>query len=166
MKDQINNPFDVDTSKPVVYMMVGGPGAGKSYTRNLFAPDIPVADCDQWKKEHPDYDPENPGAVHEWSKERLMRQIYRGLGSGETFIYDGTGTNVEKYMRLISDAHLAGFHVRMVYVRTTLRTALQRNRNRERFVPEQIVKEKHATVEESFQVLSGFADSFVVVDGE
>lgn len=52
---------------------------------------------------------------------------------------------------------------RSSYVKTSLTTALDRNANRERIVPEDVVREKHTIVETSFQILSGYADAVTTI---
>lgn len=152
------------SSKLIV--LVGGPGAGKSYVIGQKFEGWNVLDCDSIKAEHPDYDPKDPGAIHAWSTTELQKRIYAELGTGNDFIYDGTGTNVEKYVTLINDAHKAGYEVQIVYVTCSLATALYRNANRERVVPEYIVRDKHATVATAFEILSRYADTVEVVNND
>lgn len=144
--------------KPTATFMMGGPGAGKGYTRKRLFPETKVLDCDEIKKTLPGYDPKNPMATHEESRQILARQFFAQLASNESFLYDGTGSNAEKYVRLIKQAKEAGFETQIVYVTCPLATALERNEKRERTVPAAIVIEKHETIEESFEIVSLFAD--------
>lgn len=151
---------------PTLYCMIGGPGAGKSYVRrnDPELADLPVVDCDQWKKRHPDYDPNNPSAVHAWSSEKCTKQFFGMLAGDDSFVYDGTGTNAEKMVDWIMRAQSAGFRVELVYVRCPLNTALERNANRDRVVPEHIVRDKHEVVDTSFRISRGYADAYRIVD--
>ena len=144
--------------------MMGGPGAGKSYVVENHFGEFAVLDCDSIKAEHPDYDPKDPAALHNWSRTELVRRIYSALGRNESFVYDGTGTSVERYVKLFNDAQAAGYEVRLVYVTCTLKTALTRNANRERVVPEDIVRDKHLTVATAFEVLSRYATTVEVIN--
>ena len=121
---------------------------------------------DALKQAHPDYDPKNPQDLHAWSRTEATREFFRYLGreTATDFVYDGTGTNVERYVSWINAAHDAGYQVEMVYVTCDLATALHRNANRDRVVPEDVVRAKHATVGTAFEILSRYADSVRVVN--
>lgn len=151
-------------SKPVAVFMVGGPGSGKSFVRKRDFGSLPVVDCDSFKESHPDYDPKNPAALHQWSQVECTKAFFRALGGTESFVYDSTGTNAEKMVDWMLKAQSAGFLVRLVYVRCSMNVALVRNQQRARTVPEEIVREKHATVETSFRICSGFADEVTVAE--
>lgn len=147
-------------------VMVGGPGSGKSYVRSQLFADLPVVDCDSVKASHPDYDPKNPAALHAWSAAEAMRALLGYLSRGESVVYDGTGTNLERLATLVSVAHAAGMSVQAVLVTCSLATALQRNAARERTVPEHVVRMKHAQVGESWLVLRSMVDCWEVYDNE
>ena len=145
--------------------MVGGPGSGKSHTRKQrFGTEYDVLDCDSIKANHPDYDPKNPSLVHEWSSLELGKLFHATIGAGRDFVYDGTGGNAEKYVHLIRLAQSLGYHVTVCYVRCPLIIALRRNAARERVVDESIVRDKHAVIETSFELISPHADTVTVVD--
>lgn len=152
--------------RPTAYFMMGGPGSGKSYVRDRDdeMAGLAVVDCDQSKEAHPDYDPKNPAALHAWSSEQCVKAFFRALGGTDSFVYDGTGSNSDRMVEWMLDARTAGFDVALVYVRCPLNTALERNRNRERVVPEHVVIEKHSVVERSFAICSGYADRVREID--
>jgi predicted kinase len=149
---------------PTAVFMMGGPGAGKSYVRKREYPTLPVVDCDMFKAAHPDYDPSNPAALHAWSSQQCTKEFFRRLSGDDSFVYDGTGTNAEKMVDWMLKAQSAGFRVELVYVSCPLHTALRRNRERERFVPEHIVREKHEVVDTAFMICRGYADSVRVIE--
>lgn len=152
------------TERPEAVFMVGGTGAGKSYVRRQTYPNHVVVDCDQFKKSHPNFDPDNPQALHEWSRQECVKLFHRTLGADASFVYDGTGSNEERHvhwMRLASDA---GFRVVLHFVRCPLAVALMRNSRRTRTVPESIVRQKHAVVEESFEACRFYADRVAVTE--
>jgi predicted kinase len=146
--------------------MMGGPGSGKSYVRGKLFGGVAVLDCDSLKEAHPAYDPKNPSALHEWSRQELSRAFFRQIGSGEDFIYDGTGSDAGKYVHLIRQAQEAGYEVEIVYVTCSLKTALKRNATRSRVVPESIVRDKHATIATSFEIVSRYSDTVRVVNND
>jgi len=146
--------------------LMGGPGSGKSYVRKRDIKIETVLDCDRIKKTLPGYDPKNPMAVHEESRQQLKRQFFEAIAGTRSFVYDGTGSNAAKYRRLMTEARQAGFKVEIVMVRCSLATALQRNQDRTRTVPESIVRSKHATIAASFEAIRGQADLVRVVDND
>lgn len=154
----------VRSMKPKMIAMIGGPGAGKSFVRKQKYEGVKVLDCDSIKSEHPDYDPKNPALVHEWSSKECTKRIFKAISEGETFVYDGTGTNVEKYVNFFNQARLAGYEIEVCYVKCSLETAIARNQNRERTVPEDMLREKHSTVAIAFEILSSYADEVRVVN--
>lgn len=153
-------------TRPTLIMTAGSPGAGKGYTIERMHPTLPVVDCDQFKMAHPDYDPKNPAALHAWSSEQAQHAFSAALLAGETFIYDGTGANVEKMATMIKAAHAAGFKVQILYVKVRLTTALARNAARERVVPESLLREKFNTVETAIEILANYADEIVTVEND
>ena len=114
-----------------VILMMGGPASGKSYIRTKMFDGIKVIDCDEIKKEHPEYDGHNPTMeIHAWSSVKALQLADDSIKNKESFIYDGTGSTAEKYVKIIKKAHQAGFNTKLVYVVCDLKTALERNKNR------------------------------------
>ena len=146
--------------------LMGGPGSGKSYVRKRDIKIEKVLDCDRIKKTLPGYDPKNPMAVHEESRQRLKRQFFETLAGTQSFVYDGTGSNAAKYQGLFDEARRAGFTVEIVMVRCSINVALQRNQDRTRTVPESIVRSKHATISQSFEILRHKADSVTIIQND
>ena len=147
-------------------IMAGLPGSGKSYVRSRKYADLKVVDCDELKKTIPGYDPKNPGAVHQQSKVLEAEAIYKKFGNGESFVYDTTATNWARLVKMIQDAKALGYEVELCYVKVSLKTSLYRNANRERVVPESLIKEKAALLPVALEVLSGYVDSYVVVNND
>ena len=143
--------------------MVGGPGSGKSFISSNRYPELPILDCDKWKASHPDFDPMNPNTLHAWSKVKLMEEFHAMLAEGKSFVYDGTGGNAESYVHRIRMVQALDYDVTVLYVKANLKTALARNRNRGRMVPEAMLREKHSLVATSFEIISGYADHVEVV---
>jgi predicted kinase len=146
--------------------LMGGPGSGKSYVRKRDIAIEKVLDCDRIKRTLPGYDPKNPMAVHEKSRQELKREFFDALAGSDSFVYDGTGSNAAKYQGLFEEARRAGFRVEIVMVRCSINVALQRNQDRTRTVPESIVRSKHATISQSFEILRQQADSVTIVQND
>jgi predicted kinase len=153
-----------NTTQPTLVLMVGGPGAGKSYTRTQMFGDLPVVCADAIKATHPDYDPKNPMAIHSWSTQTAFRLVLAMLARHETFVYDSTGTNLARMMTIINTAKAAGVRVKAVLVSCSLEVAQERNAKRERSIDPEIVAEIHSEVREAWITLKGWVDEALVVD--
>ena len=147
-------------------LMMGGPGSGKSYVRESLYSEIEAIDSDAIKSAHPDYDPDNPSALHAWSSREANKRLHQAIDAGQDFVYDGTGKAAEKYVQIIQAAHEAGYETLLVYVACNLSTALERNRNRDRKVPEDLVVEFHSRVATSFEIVARYAGGVRVVNND
>lgn len=81
-------------------------------------------------------------------------------------IMDGTGDDFEKIVTKKDHLEEIGYDTYMVFVNTTLEVALERNRNRERTMDEDVVENIWTDVQSNlgkFQSLFG-SDNFVIVD--
>lgn len=159
---------DTEAEMAKVVFMAGAAGAGKSYIRSRTEDlrDLEVVDADQFKAAHPDYDPKNPGALHAWSSQMAREAYVAKLNGTDSFIYDGTGTNAEKYVAMIREAHAAGFRTEIVYVEVSRETSLERNAARERNVPEYIVNEQHDLLPTSIEIISREAGEFRTINND
>jgi predicted kinase len=149
--------------RKMVFTM-GLPGSGKSSTANKMFSGYKFIDPDLFKVEHPEYDPKNPGLVHEWSADQAEAAFEKALVTGGTFIVDGTGVNAERMVRRIEAAQSAGFFVELLYVTVSLKTALARNESRERTVDPSIVISKARDIGTSFKLVGPHADKVTVID--
>lgn len=147
--------------------MMGLPGSGKSHVktrRYLQHAGFVDIDPDAIKMTHPNYDPERPFVVHEWSKDIADRLFRDTLNTGDPFVLDGTGTNADKIAHKMQEAREAGYRIFLAYVYTPIEVSLWRNRNRRRFVPESVIMEKGIDISKSFAYLRGLADKTKVVN--
>lgn len=143
--------------------MVGGPAAGKSTVRQDLYPTLTVIDSDQIKEQNPTYDPKQPQLLHEASSKEATRLAFQMISEGKDFVFDGTGSSAEKYVRLINACHEVGYETVAVYVTCDLQTALARNAARPRQVPEAVVREKHAMVATSVDIISRYVGELKIV---
>lgn len=151
------------TPQPLAVFMMGGPASGKTTIRQQLFPTTTTIDCDALKETHPAYNPKDPQALHVWSSQEAARAFYAALGTGEDVVFDGTGNTAEKYVAFIQAAHAAGYRADLIYVTCDLAEALRRNAARTRTVDEAIVRERHARVATSFEIVSRYADTSRVV---
>lgn len=80
-------------------------------------------------------------------------------------IVDGTGDDYEKIKKQKQHAESLGYDCYMVFVNTTLEVALERNRKRERTLPDSLVQEIWKDVQSNLGKFQGvFGDNFSIVD--
>lgn len=156
------------TTQKTAILTMGLPGAGKSTVVNTCynVSEFTVIDCDKIKEEKSDFDPKNPGVYHEWSKKEANLRKAVAINKGENLILDTTGTNVERMFKEVRTLQAAGYSVTILYVRVKLQTAIERNANRARVVPESIIREKFETISEAFEIMSSVADKVTVINND
>ena len=92
------------------------------------------------------------------------RKLYQDGRLG--MIIDGTGDDFKKIAAEKKELEAVGYDCFMIFVNTTLEVALQRNENRDRVLPEKIVRDSHRAVNQNiggFQGLFG-SSNFMIVD--
>jgi predicted ABC-type ATPase len=147
---------------------IGPAGSGKSFVRNLRYVkhlDFKVVDPDEIKKRHPDYDPDAPFKVHAWSK-KISEGQFKNIvekGDGAPVIVDGTGRNIEGILRKMKAAKASGYKTYIVYVYVPFEISIFRNRNRTRFVPEDIIVEQSGKIRKNFATFKSQADKAKVI---
>ena len=94
----------------------------------------------------------------------VRKKLYQNGRLG--MIIDGTGDDYAKISREKKELEEKGYDCYMVFVNTTLDVALERNRNRDRVLPEKIVVDSHREVIKNiggFQGLFG-GNNFIIID--
>lgn len=84
-------------------------------------------------------------------------------------LIDGTGKNYPKIEKMVSALRKEGYDCYMVFVNTDLDVALERNKKRERTLPEKLVKSSWQAVQNNmgkFQSLFGSSNMLVVDNSE
>jgi len=156
-------------SNKVLFSM-GLPGAGKSYVLeneySEFCKKATMIDPDSIKRERKDFDNNNPSIYHNWSCEVADQRIESYSDYGFDLIIDGTGTNFEAMLRKIALLKEKGYETELVYVKVSLETALKRNQERPRHVPEEIILKKATQIREAFNIVSNFIDKINVIINE
>jgi len=175
------NPEGTPQPGRKVIFMAGGPGSGKSTVikgLDLKNQGFKIVNQDislEWlMKNHglptdmKDFTPEQHSKFSSlgWEARKIAkRKQSKFQGKGDGIIVDGTGASLNAMKKQVQEFKDKGYDVQMVFVETSLETALERNRVRkERSLRDGIVKRTHESVQnnkEGFRKL--FGDNFAEV---
>jgi predicted kinase len=160
--------------------LAGGPGSGKSYVTQelgLQSRGLKVLNSDDafeylMRKRDlsfempPEEQPERDVARSR-AKELTSKKQDMYLGSRLGLIIDGTAKDPGKMAKLKTELEAIGYQTMMVFVNTSLRTALQRNLMRPRKVPADIVTQSHKLVQTNKEQLADvFAPNYVEINND
>lgn len=162
--------------RPPVAILTGGPpGAGKStglrtYAPVALAPGTLRIDADALRAQLPEYRGWNADLTQAESGV-LVDRLLAGIGRPCRFdlLYDGTMSRVDRYRRLIPELRAMGYGVFLLHVSVpeslSRRRVLERYRSMGRYVSRAAITRYFATGSATFQLLSGWADGYLQVDG-
>ena len=160
------------------FFLAGGPGSGKTFvTRGAFGgTGLRVVNSDQsfenaLKKNNlslkmPDSEAEARDMLRARAKATTDKTMDLSIKGRLGMVIDGTGRDYDKINYQVSLLKQLGYDCYMIFVNTSLEVALERNRRRERTVPEYITKQSWTKVQSNkgkFQSLFGM-DSMIIVD--
>ena len=143
--------YDPNIFKAV--FLAGGPGSGKSYvvSKVVSGMGLKVINSDEPFER---YLVKAGLSLKMPDEEKIPRDIERKRAKKVTsarkghaidgrlgIIIDGTGKDYDKMIRQVVHLQELGYETSMVFVNTTLETALERNRKRDRSVPPNIAKQ-------------------------
>ena len=162
------------------FFLAGGPGSGKSYvvkrTTKMFGMRVVNSD-DVFEKlvrsAGMNMDMRNYTKAQEKRRDELRDIAKRVTKAREKnyvdgrlgLIIDGTGKNYDKIEKQMRELQQLGYDSHMIFVNTSLDVALQRNEERPRKLPENIVVSSWNNVQKNigkFQNL--FRQNFIIVD--
>ena len=159
------------------FFLAGGPGSGKSYVvrRTTGGLGMKVVNSDNaFEKLLKDAglslkmppEEEAPRDIVRAKAKAITKKQQKNYIEGRLgLIIDGTGKNYEKIAYQARELQQLGYDTHMIFVNTSLDTALQRNSDRPRSVPEPLVvkswKEVQANIGKFSQL---FRRNFIVVD--
>ena len=159
------------------FFLAGGPGSGKSYvvSRTTGGLGLKIVNSDEaFEKFMKDANlslkmPDEEEAAREPVRARAKRitkkQQNNYIEGRLGLIIDGTGKDYEKISKQARDLQQLGYDIHMIFVNTSLDTALERNKNRPRSVKESIVIKSWKEVQANIGKFSQFFKrNFVVVD--
>ena len=159
------------------FFLAGGPGSGKSYVvkRTTGGLGMKIVNSDvQFEKKLKDaglstdlreLDPTTRDNIRARAKEITKKQKANYVEGRLGLIIDGTGKDYDKIARQATQLKQLGYDVHMIFVNTSLDTALERNATRDRKLPDSIVTKSWNDVQKNLGKFSQyFRRNFIVVD--
>ena len=173
--------LDEGVNDPAIFKAVflaGGPGSGKSFVvgKTALQPmGFKLINSDPafeaaLKKAGLSMDPKDIGSekgqqIRKQAKAITKKKMDLALDGRLGLIIDGTGKDYEKIMSQVNQLRALGYAVTMIFVNTDLDTALARNKQRARSLPDEMVTKMWKETQRNigkFQNL--FRDRMIVVD--
>ena len=159
------------------FFLAGGPGSGKSYVvrKTTGGMGMRVVNSDDafelllkragLSLKMPKSE-EEPRDVQRKRAKSITKEKQRNYIEGRLgLIIDGTGKDYDKIAKQSTELKQLGYETYMIFVNTSLDTALERNAQRARSVPEDIVVQSWKEVQSNIGKFSQhFRGNFVVVD--
>ena len=159
------------------FFLAGGPGSGKSYVvaRGAGGLGLRVVNSDDtfekllkdadMSLDIRELDPEVRDSMRDVAKGITKRQKANYLMGRLGLVIDGTGKDYNKITTQATKLKQLGYDVHMIFVNTSLETALKRNAERERTVPRSVATKSWKTVQTNMGKFSQyFRQNFIVVD--
>ena len=134
-------------------ILAGGPGSGKSYvvSKVVSGMGLKVINSDEPFERYlvkaglsmkmPDEEQAERDIERKRAKKVTSARKGHAIDGRLGIIIDGTGKDYDKMIRQAAQLQELGYETSMVFVNTTLQTALERNRKRDRSVPPNIAKQ-------------------------
>jgi predicted kinase len=143
-------------------LFIGLPGSGKTTIVNRdYTEGYTIVSADIIKQSHKDYDPKDPEPLHQWSVKEAERQMSELSDKGISMCMDSGGVNNSYSLRIIGMLKNKGYHITLVYVEAPLKVCLERNRKRERKVPESAIIEKAKMIESCLEKQKAIVDEYI-----
>ena len=160
------------------FFLAGGPGSGKTFvTHSAFAGHgLKVVNSDNafenalrkngLSLKMPESEAETRDMLRARAKSTTGKMMDLAIMGRLGMVIDGTGRDYDKISVQVRMLKELGYDTYMVFINTTLEVALERNRGRERQVPEYYTKRSWETVQSNigkFQNLFG-GSNFIIID--
>ena len=167
--------YDPNIFKAV--FLAGGPGSGKSYvvSKVVSGMGLKVINSDEPFERYlvkaglslkmPDEEQAERDIERKRAKKVTGAKKGHAIDGRLGIIIDGTGKDYDKMIRQAAHLQELGYETSMVFVNTTLQTALERNRKRARSVPPEIAKQGWKDVQKNLPRFQRyFRNRFFVAD--
>ena len=159
------------------FFLAGGPGSGKSYVvkRGTGGLGLKIVNSDDVLEKYikdaglslkmPKSEEEPRDKLRAKAKAVTKSKLGNYVEGRLGLIIDGTGKDYSKITDQATKLKILGYDVHMIFVNTSLETALQRNAKRDRTVPRSIATKSWKTVQSNMGKFSQyFRQNFLVVD--
>ena len=155
----IEGPHDPYTYKAIFF--AGSPGSGKTYVARQLAgvfQGLKQVNMDSvfkhlmtqkklsWKMP-PEEEPERE-KQRQRSKELVAKQQQTYAEGGLGLLIDSTGRIYDTVARIKQELEDTGYETTMIFINTDLETALRRNKERERTLPDKLIHQNHDVIEQ------------------
>ena len=156
----MEGPYDPYRYKAIFF--AGSPGSGKTYVARKLAGSfqgLKQVNMDiifkhlmtqkklSWKMP-PEEEPERE-KQRQRSKELVAKQQQTYSESGLGLLIDSTGRIYETVERIKNELEAIGYKTTMIFVNTDLETALRRNKERERTLPDELIHKNYKVIEQN-----------------
>lgn len=163
---------------PVAIMTMGGPASGKSSmvkSAGVDSEKFVVADADAVKEKIPEYNKSiianarNAAFMAHKESSYIVNKIRNvAIDDNKNIIIDGTGSVLHSYLDNLKKLKEKGYAVKLlavdIDVEIAVKRAMERAEKRGRFVPENVIREKYATIPKNIMIMSKLLDDFSVYD--
>ena len=174
-KEFLEGPHDPYTHKAIFF--AGSPGSGKTYVARKLAgafQGLKQVNMDSifkhlmtqknlsWKM--PDKEKPEREIQRQRSKELVAKQQQSYTESGLGLLIDSTGRIYETIERIKQGLEDKGYATTMIFVNADLDTALQRNRERERTLPDDLIHKNYEIIEQNLGRFQRLFDDVLIID--
>ena len=174
-KEFLEGPHDPYTYKAIFF--AGSPGSGKTYVARKLAgvfQGLKQVNMDNifkflmtqkklsWKMP-PEEEPERE-KQRQRSKELIAKQQQKYAEGGLGLLIDSTGRVYNTVARIKEELESKGYKTTMIFVNTDLETALRRNRERERTLPDKLIHGNFAIIEQNIGKFQRLFDDVHLID--
>jgi len=156
----LEGPHDPYTHKAIFF--AGSPGSGKTYVARKLAgafQGLKQVNMDNWFKRlmtkknlswkmPPEEEPERE-IQRQRSKELVAKQQQTYADSGLGLLIDSTGRIYGTIEKIKQELESKGYETTMIFVNTDLQTALRRNKERERTLPDKLIHNNFGIIKQN-----------------
>ena len=175
INELLDGPHDPYQYKAIFF--AGSPGAGKTYVARKLADTfqgLKQVNMDIWFKrlmtkknlswKMPDKEEPEREKQRQRSKELVAKQQQSFADSGLGLLIDSTGRISTTVKRIKDELEDKGYETTMVFVTTDLETALRRNKERERTLPDKLIHQNFEVIEQRLGEYQRMFNDVLVID--
>jgi predicted kinase len=141
-------------------LFIGLPGSGKTTYIQENIKGYHIVSADQIKMSHPQYNHADSAILHEWSVREAEIQMQIFSDEAIDICMDSGGVNNSYSLRIINMLKDKGYYVEIIFIDTPLNVCLERNRGRDRQVPETAIIDKSKKIYECAERQKAIANNF------